>query len=73
MRVRSTIGFAVFEGGEIDITTVSLTRVGAIVNWLVSKGFIPLQANADETFEAFWQTYKGTADIIKVEVSGPRP
>lgn len=56
----SEIGHAVISFGKIDIGTVSPTRRGAIVNWLVTSARQPVFAWTDDLqIERMWRGCKG--------------
>jgi hypothetical protein len=54
------IGFAVVSFGKIDVTTVSPTRRGALVNWLVTSARVPIfQWTSDDEIETSWRQICG--------------
>lgn len=60
MSVPEAIGYAIVSFGTIDVSTISPTERGAIVNWLVTSARIPVYAwsQDDEIFRTF-RTMKG--------------
>jgi|APCry1669192522_1035417.scaffolds.fasta_scaffold04459_3 hypothetical protein len=75
------LGFAVVSFGKIDVNTVSPTRRGALVNWLVASARIPVyQWTSDEDIEASWRQLCGrdhkcaevaiAAAISRIDVPG---
>lgn len=51
----TTTGYAVVSFGKIDVATVSPTRRGAVVNWLVTVGRQRIYNHTtDEQIEATW-------------------
>lgn len=69
-------GWAVFQGGEIDLRTAGPTRRSAIINWLVVAAACPIMAGtSDAEIEALWQRYapRGNARVIEVNVTPARP
>ena len=61
------MSFAIISTGEIDVATVSPTRIGAIVNWLVTKKKIVVMAGVDDQMiYAAWEQFKGTAGCVEV-------
>lgn len=55
MKQVKTSGWAVVQGGEILVKTVSDTRRAAIVNWLVTEAEIMvLNSWTDDRIEAIW-------------------
>jgi hypothetical protein len=51
----TAVGYAVLYNGEIQVKTVSETKIGAIINWLYTKYRIPVPAGtSDESVEAVW-------------------
>jgi hypothetical protein len=60
MSIPENIGFAIVSFGAIDVTTVSPTERGAMVNWLVSSARIPIYAwSTDEEISLTWRQMKG--------------
>ena len=51
------VGFAVVQGGVIDVRTVSPTRRGALVNWLVVAVGLAVRSDwSDYAIERAWDT-----------------
>ncbi len=62
-------GYAIIEGGEIDVRTVSPTRRAAIVNWLViHRSKMIYAAATDEEIEKLWELYGGAVTLREVEI-----
>lgn len=58
--VNSDAGFAIFSFGRLDVTTVSPTRRGAVVNWLVTSARRPIYAwTTDGEIEGLWRGLHG--------------
>lgn len=58
--IPEVIGYAVASFGVLDVSTVSPTERGAIVNWLVTYARIPVYAwsSDDQVFQT-WRGVKG--------------
>jgi len=62
-------GWAVIDGGKINVCTVSDTRRAAIVNWLiVQKCVMVLASTTDEEIERLWWENRGTTAEVSVVV-----
>lgn len=72
----ATKGFAVLSFGIIEIATVSPTRRGALVNWLVTTARRPIFAwTTDGEIEQHWREASGRHqdhDCIEVEIHPAR-
>lgn len=72
-----TIGFAVRSFGTIDIRTVSPSRRGALVNWLVVTARLMIYDHfSDDTIEHLWRGCRGSHEdneVIQVEIKDFRP
>lgn len=69
-------GFAVVSFGMLDVSTVSPTRRGAIVNWLVTSARqIVYITTTDAEIERLWNTFRGgfhndhTVEPVKVSTA----
>ncbi len=60
MNIPEAIGYAIVSFDQLDVSTISPTERGAIVNWLVTSARIPVSAwsQDDEIFRT-WRTMKG--------------
>lgn len=67
-----TIGWAVIDGHEIDVRTVSPTRRAAIVNWLVLSGKMMLAHFSDESIEMIWRDNRGSAQVSEVTIQSSK-
>jgi hypothetical protein len=47
-------GWAVVQDGEIMLSTVYGSRRGAMVNWLITNGWMILKHTSDDEIEAAW-------------------
>jgi hypothetical protein len=63
-------GWAIDERGEIIVKTVSPSRIGAMVNWLVaSVGIAVSRGAADDLVEATFDSYALQAGARLIEVT----
>ncbi len=61
-------GWAILSEKGIDVRTVSPTRRGAIVNWLVTTCGVPVQNHwTDEAIELMWQGASEYESLAKVQ------
>lgn len=66
----SATGFAILSFGRIEIATVSPRRRGALVNWLVTSGRIPIYAwTSDTEIESLWRTTRGDHECLEVQIT----
>jgi hypothetical protein len=64
-----TNGFAIADGGAINVATVSPGRVGAIVNWLVVKyGIVLPNTVTNDIVSILWDQMGGDAECIEVSI-----
>ena len=62
-------GWAIFDNGQILVTTVSPTRRGAIINWLVTeRAMMVFNEDTDEKIEEAWQSMKLKAECCEVSI-----
>lgn len=62
-------GFAVVEDGEIDVRTVSSSKVAAMVNFLVvARDVVPTARMDDEDVEELWEHRRDDAQLVEVEI-----
>ena len=62
--------WAVVDGGEIVVSSVSPKRLTAIMNWLATERACMIwQKDSDEKIEATWQSMKLNVECLEVEVS----
>lgn len=67
--MKSASGYAVVQGGEILVKTVSPTRLAAIINHLVVSGVYNVRrVDPEELILSFWNKYKGDAECFKVSI-----
>lgn len=65
----SVKGYAIVTENEVLVPTVSPTRVGAIVNWLVVvAGFTVSNDVSDEEVEEAWSRCKGISECAQVRI-----
>lgn len=58
--IPEAIGYAVVSFDQVDVSTVSPTERGAIVNWLVTSARIPVYAwSSDDQIFKTWRGVKG--------------
>lgn len=71
----SEIGFAVSSFGKIDVSTVSPTRRGAIVNWLVISARRKIYIwTGDEEIERHWRDCSSRDhECIEVAIAANSP
>lgn len=60
-------GWAVIDGSGINVRTVSDSRRAAIVNWLVTNGYMILAHHTDEEIERLWEQAGGGGLHVKVQ------
>jgi hypothetical protein len=67
-------GYAVISFGVIEIATVSPTRRGALVNWLVTTARRPIYSwTTDAEIERHWRECKGSDhEAIEVDIAPSR-
>ncbi|WP_029581970.1 hypothetical protein [Bradyrhizobium sp. URHD0069] len=69
----SVTGYAILSFGLIEVATVSPTRRGALVNWLVTTARRPIYAwTTDEEIERHWRESCGSRrdhDCIEVAIT----
>jgi len=64
-----TEAWAVVINNQINVRSVSPTRIAAMVNYLCTdKGFIALNTTTDSQVEKLWQYHKGNAELKRVEI-----
>lgn len=70
MNIPEAVGYAVVSFGAIDVTTISPTERGALVNWLVTSARIPMYAwTTDEEIFKTWRSVKGRdAHLMPVSI-----
>jgi hypothetical protein len=62
--------WVVIDKGEINVRSVSPTRIAAIVNWLCTESNLVIERSvSDEAVEHFWETRKGTAKVVPCVVA----
>lgn len=67
--MRSATGWAVYENDEINVRSISPTRVGAQVNWLCTERQLLIHRGVTETaIEEMWHSNKGAAKIGRVRI-----
>lgn len=67
---RQAIAWAVVDNGQIKVCTVSDTRRGTMVNWLVSERSVMVFSRmTDEAIERMWWQEHGTAQIEYVTIT----
>ncbi len=73
LKARDATGWAICDGGNIIVSTVSPTRLTAIINWLVTERCM-MVFNSDpvEKIEASWQSMKLNAECIEVKICSPQ-
>lgn len=65
----SCTGWAVVDGGEIKVRTVTDTRRAAVLNWLCTeKRLVALMTATDELIEQTWQRQRGDAFAAQVAI-----
>jgi len=70
MSQNGVVGWAVVEGGQIKLRTVSDTRRAAIVNFLVTdRDRMFFVHTTDEEIEREWWRLKGAAEIEYVTIT----
>jgi len=63
-------GWAIEEDGEVDVRTVSPTRIAAIVNWmLVSADLMIMRGATDEWISREFAGYEAARGVHAVEVA----
>ena len=63
-------GFAVIAAGKIEVATIQDSRIGAIVNWLITNKKIVVMAGVDDAMiETAWQRFKGDAEVEEVTIT----
>jgi len=63
-------GWAIVSKGKVLVNTVSPTRVGAIVNWLVVDcNILVTNSASDNRIEAYWKLNKGKAECVEVHIA----
>jgi hypothetical protein len=67
-------GWAVRQGPELVVQTVTESRRGAIINWLCTRGGMRIPSNTvtDEQVEAVWLSAIAQTDIEVLEVDVSR-
>jgi hypothetical protein len=62
--------WAICDGGQIIVKTVSDSRFTAIINWLVTERCMMVYNNDPvDKIEAAWQSMKLTAECREVEIT----
>lgn len=67
-------GWAIIEGGKIDLRTVGPTRRAATVNFLVAARAVPVYNHfRDEMIEELWNAHSrgATAQAVTIEANDP--
>jgi len=63
-------GWAVVDMSGINVRTVSPSRRGALVNWLIAAHRMVLMGNVtDEQVEQLWQAKSGDAMVVEVDIT----
>ncbi len=64
-------GYAVVdEGGNIDVRTVSPTRIAALVNWLYTEQHLMVTRNMpDDLIEHTWSARRGRREVHHVTIT----
>lgn len=63
-------GFAVLYNGNIEVSTISSTEIGAMVNWLVVHRKIAIRWGTDEkAIKECWDTLTDSITEVVVPVS----
>ena len=63
-------GWAVITGDQIHIRTVSPTRRGAIVNFLVTDRSMAIYSqHTDADIEAWWKKYHSRSEVVEVTIA----
>lgn len=62
-------GWAVVDGGEIVVESVSPTRSGAIINWLfTARQILVTRTHTDEEIQDNWLAFRGNAEVVPVGI-----
>jgi hypothetical protein len=63
-------GWAIILDRKINIRSVSPTRVGAIVNWLMTDAHILVPDSlSNSRIEEYWNQNKGKAECVEVNIT----
>ena len=63
-------GYAIVENDVINVRSVSPTRRGAIVNFLITDcGLLVLNSAPDNAIELMWLDRRGTAEVVAVRIT----
>ena len=66
-------GYAIVDAdGEIDLKTLYDTERGVKVNWLIGKGFLPLQHHPDDLIDFLFKAHCNGARVLPVTIEVAR-